>query len=610
MASGAFRTFDHHRTRDPAPEVLMEDDHITALRICSGRTSDSGHLAVEDIYKTPVFQKSMTHLSSSYGPSNYAFFTRILQGLADVTKERGASACTIITRPPEILACFSIADVPAGTQLFVIFDSHPRPDKHPHGAAFIFFNSVRETARYLSSLLHFDEDILEEEGVQWQAQLLSQCSGDVFVASDTPVNGMQWADAALEASLQALSAQARVRELEEQKHELEGEKKRLREEIVGLEHDLLRIDDLFQRERQERKRERDEYARRQYAAEHTQGSNWVSYVSTWWNTKPAATGPSGSGSSTSEHARRDADSKGDNSTTRGLSNGSTEHRNGKKSRGDTKRKDTGVRGNKPRPHQSPDPIPDVDPLAVQLQICYDEENRALEEQFRQLQAEQPQVFDCGICFETFQEDHIAHVHPCEHAFCRGCLTGWAASKIDEHRYPVLCPTCVADRPRLDPPGEVDYEAVQQLGLTEQQYEIFVEMQMNKFSTMVNCRGCKKTLFVDKQEYRESKIIRCPLMGCGYMWCKLCSQNVDPVGPEHSCDGTNELEHIMKQNGWKYCPGCQTPAEKIAGCNHMTCMAPGCNTHFCYLCGDLIVRSALPGEISTAMSAHYTRCTLM
>ncbi|KAI0824763.1 hypothetical protein BC628DRAFT_1419870 [Trametes gibbosa] len=681
---GAFHTCDDHPAHDSDPEPEVEDAHATPLKILSGNIPEyvvthrgqsqyskagggvsacglaalncarlvlgchaaglgtteldvlkpclswenSGHLAVEDICKAPLFNKSMAQLSSSYGPSNCAFFTRILQGLADVTKERGASACTIITRPPEILACFSIADVPAGTQLFIIFDSHPRPDKHPHGAAFIFFNSVRETARYLSSLLHFDEDILEEEGVQWQAQLLSQCSGDVFVASDTPVNGMQWADAALEASLQALSAQARVRELEEQKHELEGEKKRLREEIVGLEHDLLRIDDLFQRERQERKREKAEFNRKQFDTERTRGSYWGSYVSPWWTTKPAADGPLGSVSSASDQARHDADTKRDNRT---HGNGATTNENnswrvtGRRRHGSSRRgrmeqregeakpRDTVASpgGDKvpppPPPPPPPAPAPDVDPVAVELQIFYDEENRALEEQFRQLEAEQPQFFDCGVCFEKFQEDHIARVHPCEHAFCRGCLAGWARSKIEEHRYPVLCPICVADRNRAGPSGEVDDEAIQQLGLTEQQYEIFVEMQMNKFSTILDCRGCNETFFVDREEYQNSEIIHCPLKGCGYVWCKLCSQKVDPAGPKHSCDGTNELEHIMKEKGWKHCPGCQTPAEKISGCNHLSCLTPGCNSHFCYQCGVLIVRSALPSEIAATKAQHFKHC---
>ncbi|KAJ7787910.1 hypothetical protein B0H14DRAFT_2951272 [Mycena olivaceomarginata] len=66
---------------------------------------------------------------------------------------------------------------------------------------------------------------------------------------------------------------------------------------------------------------------------------------------------------------------------------------------------------------------------------------------------------------------------------------------------------------------------------------------------------------------------------------------------------------MKSRGWKHCPGCKTPFQKSDGCNHMTCMSPGCNTHFCYLCGQSIVRSALQREVRSAVSAHYRRCRL-
>lgn len=59
--------------------------------------------------------------------------------------------------------------------------------------------------------------------------------------------------------------------------------------------------------------------------------------------------------------------------------------------------------------------------------------------------------------------------------------------------------------------------------------------------------------MDKAEYQETKIIRCPLNDCGYLWCRLCSQEVDPSMPEHTCDGSNELDHLMKEKGWKYCP---------------------------------------------------------
>ena len=80
----------------------------------------------------------------------------------------------VITRPPEIIACAKIADV------FVLFDSHPRP-VHPDGAAFIFNKSLEKVATYLTKLLSVDPRILAPgSGLQWQAELLGHASGHFF----------------------------------------------------------------------------------------------------------------------------------------------------------------------------------------------------------------------------------------------------------------------------------------------------------------------------------------------------------------------------------------------------------------------------------------------
>lgn len=378
---------------------------------------------------------------------------------------------------------------------------------------------MRAAARYLAGLLHFDEDILRDVDVQWQAQLLGHCSGDVFVAAEAPPNGAKWAETALEASLQVLSLEAQVRELQEKAQSLEDDKKRIRQELVGVEHDLIQMDDMLRKEQEKNERLRQKYAPyqpqrnrwepgptfSQGASQQTQGdSSFWSYV---WPKSGSGSSASGAakdyGKAQSDSATRlNGNSQGEGSTHRGYK--SRHHR--ETPRDQMRREDEAKRRSTAEPTEPAKPVPDIDPVAVQLQIHFDEENRELEQQMRDLQAIQPEFFDCGVCFEKFQEDHIARVDPCGHAYCRDCLRGHAVSRIDEHRYPVLCPLCTADRTRTDPPGgtcvrvfarrmlsdrcsaaEIDDEAIRQLGLTEEQYAIFEEMQMNKFSIMIHCR---------------------------------------------------------------------------------------------------------------------------
>ena len=95
------------------------------------------------------------------------------------------------------------------------------------------------------------------------------------------------------------------------------------------------------------------------------------------------------------------------------------------------------------------------------------------------------------------------------------------------------------------------------------------------------------MFVDREEHNASNLIVCPLPKCQHVWCKSCQQDIDvrAVGAQHSCDGSNELQHLMTTKGWKHCPGmnvyalilsnftwfpgCQTPIQLEEGCNHMT-----------------------------------------
>jgi len=71
---------------------------------------------------------------------------------------------------PEILACLKLR-LSTGN-VFIIFDSHPRPS-YPNGAGAIVSTTVESTARRLTELL---PSVDPQDGIlHRQAQLLSQC---------------------------------------------------------------------------------------------------------------------------------------------------------------------------------------------------------------------------------------------------------------------------------------------------------------------------------------------------------------------------------------------------------------------------------------------------
>ena len=149
----------------------------------------------------------------------------VLDARRRLTASRERSAAIVITRPPEIFTCVRIS-IPDDADVFMIFDSHPRPD-HPDGAGFIFSTSIDATAGYLDNLLAIDESILADHSLQWQTQLLANFSGLLFVARTTRFdsNPVEAERAMIESSLSILALQAEVSDLKFQNAELQKDLK-------------------------------------------------------------------------------------------------------------------------------------------------------------------------------------------------------------------------------------------------------------------------------------------------------------------------------------------------------------------------------------------------
>ncbi|KAI9455038.1 hypothetical protein F5148DRAFT_1277260 [Russula earlei] len=546
-------SIEHDGLQDQAllQTVLARECAEETTAICA-LWSGHFHLEVEDIYHLPLFEKTLRLERTAYGPPGVSEFKALLMELNNLE----SSAAVVITRHPEIVACLKLRL--RTRNVFIVFDSHPRPS-YPDGAGMTISPSIERTARRLTEL--FPTVDLPDSSVKWQAQLLSNYTGHVFVPRGVEIPTPALWQAVLESSVAQLTMQAEIADLRSQNEILRNEQQRLKSEI------------------------RDAEVRNRHQERHIQPPE----------------------PSTSSH-KPSSPSKASTSTTRPFFSTSsfTSSTSGR------------VHGRIDDPPTPPLDRDDDLLYATHLQHEYDDllyamglqhehndEDYALSAQRIELERSPQRLFLCGICMEEMPEDFIARLDSCGHPFCRECLRGHVTARLDERRLPILCPTCAADKGKgKGPASKVSQTLALDLGLTNEQYSTWVDMEMAAFSVNISCRKCKRSMFVARDDHEEADIIACPLPDCNHAWCKQCQQSINLKGSKHSCDGSSELDHLMKQQGWKYCPTCKTPIQKESGCNHMSCMTPACNTHFCYVCGGLIVRSPVGHDIRDAISSHY------
>ncbi|KAG1730054.1 hypothetical protein EDB19DRAFT_1741415 [Suillus lakei] len=541
------------------------------ISICSGWSSDL-HLDVEEIQQVPLFEKSLKLVSTRFGPPRAKHFKRTLQYMQTLS----SSATVIITRPPEIIACTVIKG--QETNVFVIFDSHPRPS-YPAGAGLILTTSIDQAVSRLASILPAaDSHFLSLSGLQWQAQLLNNVSGHIFISNGPPADMRGIQQTVVESSLAVLRLRAEVAGLTQKNERLAKENETFEGEVQRLE-DALSI-------------ERKKVVSLQASSKVVQSSSERHFPS-----RPLPSRPTNGMAGSSWLAPLNLLSLS-SSSDKTLNNDRDRNADTWPSLYDTAKDDLG--------HEwGLDSLSSA--AALELQQSFDVEDMQLRDQMQALAASLPHNFSCVICMEEQPVDNIVDLE-CKHSICRICILGHISSKIEEHRFPVLCPVCMTEKNNRQP-GVISGLLVQQIGIDERQYAIWEEMELGQFSVLLHCRKCQRSVPVDRQEHDESRMLVCPLPGCGHIWCKACQQSFTIGDPPHSCDGTSELDHLMKQRGWKYCPNCKTPVQRDGGCSHMTCISPGCNTHFCYVCGENIVRSALRGDIQNAVAAHYRVCKL-
>jgi len=198
--------------------------------------------------------------------------------------------------------------------------------------------------------------------------------------------------------------------------------------------------------------------------------------------------------------------------------------------------------------------------------------------------------------------NVAKVDECGHEICRDCMKNHIKAELDHKRWPILCPLCRADN--REPPGVIYRHVAELVGADEEMIIAWNAVELAVVSVPIECPSCKKTANIDMKDFEKVEMLSCP-HNCGAYWCKKCSQMAER-GKRHTCDGDAEFERWRDENkDVKLCPGCRMPIQRTEGCRHMQCIRPGCNTHFCDQCGQMLIKSQTKTEIDAAVQRHYS-----
>ncbi|CAE7171213.1 unnamed protein product [Rhizoctonia solani] len=616
----AFELCSRRTEAEDIVSALVSEQFVRAAMGIATYWPNNMHLEVEPILRLPLFSSGIRVLDDQYAECTYRTFANAVRALRFDEASPGPRA-VCVTRPPEVISVLHIP-IPQPTvydmapwtsrqidSIYLVFDSHPRPN-HPNGAAVQIFPSrpSDDVAEYLMDLFQVDQDIINDPNLEWTVQLFGQLSYHVLAPSLAPESLDEYA-----LNMRILEVDRKLGWAEEKLKAAEAETRKLRSTVFDKEQELAMLNFNNRRKQDEVQRLKAQLDRPLPPApkEESKTGSWLYSGnrtgesskskgkgrdnSGSWQTSPRKEetkfpswfNDSGAGEPSGSSTKGWGDSSGPksaNSRTSGTSDfefsrwdrapprptyaSAASH----KASGSSGRRRTIAEDEEARSLE----------LAFRLQREFDDETTQLSMGESLAKSMERPKFDCQICMEEYTDEAIARIDECGHSCCRDCMRSNIQSKIEERRYPIPCPFCVAGSDSTNAQGRrgvgvIPVWVVETIGITPELYNIYTEMQLAEHSIMVDCRGClcSNSVFVDRKDYNLAEIITCPMPRCIYAWCKQCNQTVQG-GAKHSCDGSAELETLMHQRGWKHCPGCNTPIERSMGCNHMTCTTPGCN----------------------------------
>lgn len=145
-------------------------------------------------------------------------------------------------------------------------------------------------------------------------------------------------------------------------------------------------------------------------------------------------------------------------------------------------------------------------LAAQMQADFTREDFLLRREAEHLRSTAgPQVtFECVLCMDDHPDDDLARIEKCGHKFCRDGLREYIRTRIKASRYPIMCPVCTASDcidaseagglfyfTTIECPSNVSsvisQELIHDIGISEEEYATYVEMELNMHSVVTHCR---------------------------------------------------------------------------------------------------------------------------
>ncbi|KAF8752098.1 ATP synthase F1 gamma [Rhizoctonia solani] len=404
-------------------------------------------------------------------------------------RESPGPRAIIMTRPPEVI-CVMHIPIPEPTpnywappqsarhaeSIYLVFDSHPRPD-HPNGAAVQIFSPdpIEDVSHYLMDLFRIDQGLFDDPSLEWTAQLLGQVSYHVLAPSLAQGPKDEYA-----LNMRILEANQKCTQAEEKLKASEAETRKLKSQMFDRQQEVTILN--FNLRRAEEEEVKGEGKEREdsggwYASSAPKGDDRTS--SRFGDDKRGGSGTGWGhsfGSQASDGAAFPASPPPPAYAPASSKTASSSSYN----KGPIEKEDTGS----------------IE-LAMRLQQQFDNETVDFSKGESLAKTLERPKFDCGICMETYTDEAIARIDGCGHSCCRDCMRSNIQSKIEERKYPIPCPFCVAgsddNRGQDRGLGMIPSWVVETIGISPELFNIFTELQLAEHSIMIDCRRCVSAL---------------------------------------------------------------------------------------------------------------------